>query len=231
MTSGPDRPPADPEPAGPPARRRSASGPDRVGDTERAAFEALVTSSLPAVRASAQTWRNGLTALITLVTAGIVIQGRTGMADLATGWRAAITLLIGGGLAVAVAGLWQTLSAEAGSRADVQTLAGIHARHASVAAYQVALAGIAGRHLRRARVCVAVALALLVSGVVTTWWAPRAARPPAYVRVVDLQGAVVCGAVRSADGGMLRLTVAGAHEPAVVPLSAVRNLAVVARCA
>jgi len=39
-----------------------------------------------------------------------------------------------------------------------------------------------------------------------------------------------CGELSTADGGLLRLTVAGAHEPVVIPLAAVRNLAIVTSC-
>lgn len=212
------------------SHRKPAAGPEPVSRSERAAFESLVRESLPAVRASAQAWRNGLTALITLATAGVVIQGRTTAADLTSPWRTAITVLIGGGLAAAVIGLWQALSAEAGTRTTSLTLSEIHARHASVLAYQVALANHAGRRLRRARDAVAVALAFLLAGVIATWWAPaNEPVPPAYVTVTDRQG-TRCGAVLSADGGQLRLAVAGSHDPVGIPLADVTNLAVVARC-
>jgi len=171
-----------------------------------------------------------MAALITLATAGVFIQGRTATADLTAGWRAAVTALIGGGLVAAVVGLWQALSAEAGTRTATQTLADIHTRHASVLAYQVALAGVAGASLRRARNAVATALGLLLTGVMLTWWAPAApAEPPAYV-VVHTADSTTCGKLSTADGGWLRISVAGAHEPAVIPLAAVRNLAVVASC-
>ena len=210
--------------------RKPATGPEPVSTAERAAFDTLVRESLPGVRASAQAWRNGLAALITLATAGVFIQGRTATADLTAGWRAAVTALIGGGLVAAVVGLWQALSAEAGTRTATQTLADIHARHASVLAYQVALAGAAGASLRRARTAVAAALGLLLAGATLTWWAPaEPAAPPAYVQVTTADDAT-CGELSTADGGLLRLTVAGAHEQVVIPLAAVRNLAVVTSC-
>ncbi|MBB5874127.1 hypothetical protein F4553_007561 [Allocatelliglobosispora scoriae] len=216
------------EPA--PSYRKPASGPEPVSRHERAAFDALVAQSLPTVRASAQAWRNGLTALIGLVTAGVAIQGRTTAAELSPGWRAGITVLIGAGLAAAVVGLWHALGAEAGTRAAPLTLADIHARHASVAAYQVALAKSAGQRLSRARTAVAVSIALLLTGVIATWWAPPIpSEPPAYVRVTDQHG-TTCGTLLSADGGQVRLEVAGSHDPAVIALTGVTNLAVVAAC-
>jgi hypothetical protein len=206
------------------------TGPEPVNQAEKEAFAALVDASLPAVRASAQAWRNGLTALITLVTTSIILKGRDTTADLTTGWRLAITLTIGGGLAAAGWGLWQALAAEAGTRTSPLTLAEIHAEHASVAAYQVALAITAGQRLQAARNTVAVALALLLTGVLLAWWAPTApATPSAYLEVTYLHQ-TSCGILQSADGGQLRLTTPGIHNPIVTSLTTITNLAVVPKC-
>lgn len=206
------------------------TGPEPVNRAEKEAFAALVDASLPAVRASAQAWRNGLTALITLVTTSVILKGRDTTADLTTGWRLAITLTIGGGLAAAIWGLWHALAAEAGTRTGVRTLAEIHAQHASVAAYQVALAVTAGQRLRAARNAVAVALALLLTGIVLAWWAPTAsATPPAYLEITYLHQ-TTCGILQSADSGQPRLTTPGAHNPTVIPLTTITNFAVVPKC-
>jgi hypothetical protein len=39
-----------------------------------------------------------------------------------------------------------------------------------------------------------------------------------------------CGALRSADGGQIRLTVTGNHDPITVPLAQITNLTVVPTC-
>lgn len=39
-----------------------------------------------------------------------------------------------------------------------------------------------------------------------------------------------CGALRSADGGQLRLAVTGNHDPITVPLAQITNLTVVPTC-
>jgi len=99
-----------------------------------------------------------------------------------------------------------------------------------VQAYQVGQAAAAARRLQAARALVAAALGLLLAGVLLTWWAPAApATPPAYLEV-SRPGGAVCGTLDSADGGVLRLTVAGVHEPVAIPLTMVTNLAVVAAC-
>src|SRR5207245_8021944 len=54
-----------------------AARPRPVSAADREAFDALAKEALPAVRSMAAAWRTGLTALITLVTTGIILKGRT----------------------------------------------------------------------------------------------------------------------------------------------------------
>jgi hypothetical protein len=228
--------PAAPSPAGPgtaatsPAPPAPDGRPRPVSAADREAFEALANEALPAVRAMAAAWRTGLAALVTLVTTGIILKGRTDTTSLALPWRIAVTLAVGAGLALAILGLWHALAAEAGARARLHTLDDIRARYASVQAYQVGQAAAAGRRLQTARIVVAAALGLLLAGVLFTWWAPAApASPPAYLKVT-YPGGTVCGTLDSADGGVVRLTVAGAHQPAAIPLATITNLAVTPTC-
>ena len=57
----------------------------------------------------------------------------------------------------------------------------------------------------------------------------RPRHPPAYLKVTR-PGGTVCGTLKSADGGTLRLTVAGAHQPVAIPLTTVTNLAITPTC-
>jgi hypothetical protein len=214
-----------PAAAAPPAAR-----PRPVSAADREAFDALAKEALPTIRSMAAAWRTGLTALITFVTTGIILKGRTDTTSLALPWRIAVTVAIGTGLALAILGLWHALAAEAGARARLRTLDDIRAYYASVQAYQVGQAAAAGRRLNTARTVVAAALGLLLAGVLLTWWAPAApASPPAYLKVTRL-GGTACGTLVSADGGILRLTVTGAHQPVTIPLASVTNLAITPTC-
>jgi hypothetical protein len=209
----------------------SPSPPPRpVSTADREAFDGLVKDSVSSVRSMASAWRTGLTALITLVTTGIIITGRTAITQLITLWRIAVTAAVGGGLALALAGLWLALAAEVGARTRLQTLDGIRARYASVQAYLVGQAAVAGQRLQTAKTLVALALGLLVTGVLLTWWAPAApTSPPAFLQVTS-RGSTACGTLQSADGGVVRVSVTGAHQPAMIPFSTVTNMAVVASC-
>jgi hypothetical protein len=213
-----------------PAAATSADRHGPISAADREAFDALAKEALPTVRSMAAAWRTGLTALITLVTTGIILKGRTDTTNLSFPWRIAVTLAIGAGLALAILGLWHALAAEVGARTRVHTLEGIRARYASVQAYQVGEAAAAGLRLQSARILVAAALGLLLTGVLLTWWAPAApANPPAYLKITR-PGGTVCGTLQSADGGTLRLTVAGAHAPVIIPLTTVTNLSITPSC-
>jgi hypothetical protein len=214
-----------------PAATSSARTPRPVSPADREAFDSLVKDSLTAVRSMAAAWRTGLTALITLVTTGVILTGRAAAATLALPWRTAVTLAVGLGLALAVAGLWQALAAEVGARTRLQSLDDIRAKYASVQAYQVGQAAKAGRRLQQARTLVAIALGLLLTGVLLTWWAPAAApaAPPAYLQVAH-PGGTVCGVLDSAGGGIVRVTVPGTYESVTIPLTTVTSLAVVPDC-
>lgn len=211
--------------------RRPTAAPSAFDIAERDTFAAMSAASLDTVRASAETWRNGLTAFITLVTTGVVIKGRDTTSALSTGWRAGLTVLVGGGLLTALLGLWQALAAQAGTRPRATTLGEVHSRHGSVTAYKATLAAVAAARLRRAQYLVAAALSLLLTGIVVTWWAPaeEGKEAPVYLKV-DHRGGPGCGELRSADGGKLRLKSPGRHAPVVIELSVVTNIKVVKSC-
>jgi hypothetical protein len=213
------------------SRARLPSAPLSPRDLEeRDRFARLTAGSLATVRASAQTWRNGLAAFITLVTTGIVIKGRDTTTDLPTGWRVLITVLIGGGLALAVIGLWQALAAEAGTDPKTQTLEDIRATHGSLDAYQVTLAANAAHRLQWGRRAVAAALIFFLAGIAVTWWAPSAVpSPPAYI-TVTYGHAVTCGTPVTGSRGQLRVIPYGSRRPITVSFSQITSLTDTASC-
>ncbi|MFI5496793.1 hypothetical protein [Actinoplanes sp. NPDC051859] len=197
---------------------------------ERDDFQQLVRESLPRVQASAEKWRTGLAAFITLVTTGLVIKGRDVTSAVPTGWRIAITACVAIGLACSVVGLWQALAAQAGGRFLSLTLADIRRDHGSVQAFRVATAVRAAHRLDVARRAVCAGLLFLLTGVGLSWWAPPApTKPPAFLRV-EQGSETTCGALASGDGQRLRLKVTGRAEPVDIPYASITNTAVVAAC-
>jgi hypothetical protein len=211
-----------------PRARKPLSAPTPSDLAERDRYAQLTASSLQAVRASAQTWRNGLAAFITLVTTGVIIKGRDTTAGIATGWRAAVSILVAAGLAMAVAGLWQTLCAEAGTDPKKQTLEEIRATHGTLTTYEVALAGQAAQRLQRGRYAVLAALVLLLAGVATTWWAPGPPSSSSYILITH-GNTISCGVLQPGDGNQLQVLEAGNKE-IDIPLSSVAEITATSSC-
>jgi hypothetical protein len=200
-----------------------------IDDQER--FHKLASTSLADVRGAAEKWRTGLAALVTLVTGGLLIKGPESANDLTTGWRLAITILAGGGIAVAIYGLWRALKASAGipKRQDLDAMV---AENGSVLGYEVAQADKAAGELRLARGALMLALPLLGAALIVWWWAPKKpVSPPAYVEVDQISPSKsVCGTLKSGDNQHLRVQVAGEENPTTIPLNNVANLRVKASC-
>ncbi|RSM72373.1 hypothetical protein DMH04_42835 [Kibdelosporangium aridum] len=207
--------------------RKPSSAPSEGSLAQRDAFAATARQSLLDVRASAEAWRNGLSAFLALVTTGVIIKGRDTTAGLPTSWRLAVTLLIGGGLVCAVIGLWRVLAAQAGTRYRLSTLQELRSRYGSIETYHVAIAAEAIGKLNTGRRFVFVALLLLLSGVGVNWWAPTAS-PATYVQVTSANNNA-CGALRSGDDGQIRLATTG-NQLIAIPLAQVTRLTVVNTC-
>jgi hypothetical protein len=211
-----------------PRARKPALAPSKTDLDERDRYAKLTTGSIDTVRHNAQTWRTGLAAFITLVTTGVIIKGPDTTAGLAAGWRAVITVMIGGGLLLAVVGLWQALAAEAGTDPKQQTLQDIREAHRSLTRYEVYLAAKSADRLQWGRRAVGGAALLLLAGIGVTWWAPTTA-PLAYITVTHGH-TITCGTLQPAGSGQLRLTVNGSHNSVVIPFDQITSLALASAC-
>lgn len=216
--------------ANPPPARRPADAPSPSDLAERDRYAAVTAGALDTVRASAEAWRNGLAAFLTLVTTGVIIKGRDTAADLPTSWRAVTTILIGGGLALAIVGLWQALGAEAGTSVKPAELENIRASNMTLDAYLLQLARQAGERLQWGRYIVAGALICLLAGVFVTWWAPaQPAASPAYLTVVHGR-LTTCGTPSGISDGQLRISPHGAQHPVSIPVTDVTKIIVTRSC-
>jgi hypothetical protein len=198
-----------------PPARKPAHAPSRADLDERDRFARLTARSMETVQGAARAWRTGLAAFITLVTTGVIIKGPGTTAELAFGWRTAITALIGGGLLLAVVGLWLTLAAEAGTDPKKQTLQDIRATHGTLTDYQVYLAAKSADRLQWGRRVVAIAVLLLLAGIGVTWWAP-AATTSMTCNVVESIGTSSPRPLCLAGGYEFPLTVKGKRCPAAL---------------
>lgn len=209
--------------------RRPDSAPSQGSLADRDAFATLARQSLPEVRASAEAWRNGLTAFITLVTTGVIIKGRDTTVGMPTSWRLCVTVLIGGGIACAVTGLWRVLAAQAGTRYQLSTRQDLRRSYGSVEIYHIAMAAEAISKLNTGRHLVIAALTLLLAGVGVSWWAPtKSADSPAFLQVTS-SSISVCGALVSTGNGQIRLAAAD-HRLITIPLTQITHLATISAC-
>ena len=197
-------------------------------DSRRRGIHSPGNSSLTDTRASAEKWRTGLAALVTLVTTALLIKGPENAANIETGWRVALTLMLSAGLVLAVIGLWLALSAASGVPSTV-TFDAVVQQYGSVKAFQVAEASAAARQLTHARPLIMASLGLLISGMVIWWWAPETKPDKPVIEVSTVNG-TACGHITSADQAAIRLDVAGESAPRVIPFSTIRNLAVAENC-
>lgn len=212
----------------PPRYRLPPQGPTPAEVDDRDRWDKLVDGSLAATQASAEKWRTGLSAFVTLVTGGLLVKGPEAAQDLPVSWRAAISILAGLGLAAAVVGLWLALRAAAGmpTRVNFQN---VMAEFGGVRQFEVVSARKAADALTWARVLVASALLLLGTTVIVWWWAPTS---PAHLVSIDLPAdqPALCGELVSADDQVVRLQRSGVSKPDEVPFARIANLQVVDSC-
>jgi len=189
----------------------------------------MAGGSAEAVRGSAKTWETALTAFITLITAGVILKGRDSTADLTTVWRLPVVVLAGGGLLLAVAGLWLTVAAEAGTHPQAKTLQDIRAAHGTLDAYQAYLAVRAAHRLRWGIRLAAAAMTLLITGVIATWLAPGPATARTYIAVTHGHS-VTCGTPEPASAGQMRISVPGESQPAVIRITQITAVTLTTAC-
>lgn len=209
-------------------RERPPKGPTRSTVADERDFSTLVNTSLAATRKSAEAWRTGASALITLVTAGLFIKGPSDAAKLSNGGRTVVTIFLGFGLACALFGLWQILKAAAGTP-SLQTFPQLIETYGSVKAAEVGAANGAAKQLKRGRVGIAVSLALFLFGIMSWWWV--APVPETQFRIiVTVDDVRICGELQSADEQTIVVKVAGHKNPREISFADVDNLAIVGTC-
>lgn len=209
--------------------QRPSRGPSRSDAAEEAGFARLVDASLARTQASADKWRNALAALVALITGGLLLKGPEDVSTLEFGWKVALAVLVGVALTLVAGGLWIAATAAFGAPGTV-TLDQIRARFGNVRGYEVAAAHRVARSLRRAKLCVALALPLLMGSVFLTWWAPTTGDDPTLIEIsLTGSGGTVCGELIGARGGELDVLSDGTGLHAVA-VADVQRLVLVDAC-
>jgi hypothetical protein len=189
-------------------------GPPGTAASRRRAEElrALDRSQLALVRATAEKWRNGLAALLALITAVSVVKGRGTVEDLSQSAKIAVGVLMLLALVAAAAGTLLAMRAAFGLPAR-RALTG-EADELDVLRDRQALDAAHG--LRLAIALTLLSLALLAGAVGVDFYGPPADKAKQNLRVTTPSTGEVCGTVQSSASGSVTLkTSAG---PVVVEL-------------
>ncbi|MGW8763069.1 hypothetical protein ACWGN5_11290 [Streptomyces sp. NPDC055815] len=190
------------------AVRVTAGTPSTPASRSRAEeSRSLLMGELARVRAQAENWRNGLAALLGLLTAVGMVKGPDTLQGLSGGARGAVGLLLLGGLLLAAAGAFFAMRAAFGlprRRAADASLEELLTRERLTVRQAV-------RDLRRAIAAGFLALAVVTAGIGLTWYGPRPGEPG--VRIVQTDGTVLCGTLLGMDAKGVRLRVKGVERP------------------
>ncbi|WP_369147199.1 hypothetical protein [Streptomyces sp. R44] len=190
------------------AVRVTAGTPSTPASRSRAEeSRSLLVGELARVRAQAENWRNGLAALLGLLTAVGIVKGPDTLQGLSGGARGAVGLLLLGGLLLAAAGAFFAMRAAFGlprRRVADASLEELLTRERLTVRRAV-------RDLRRAIAAGFLALAVVTAGIGLTWYGPRPGEPG--VQIVQTDGTVLCGTLVGIDAKGARLRVKDVERP------------------
>ncbi|MEU4279348.1 hypothetical protein ACFY8X_16555 [Streptomyces tanashiensis] len=184
------------------AVRVTAGAPSTPASRSRAdESRGLLAGELARVRAQAENWRNGLAALLGLLTAVGIVKGPDTLQGLSGGARGAVGLLLLGGLLLAAGGAFFAMRAAFGlprRRVADASLEELLTRERLTVRRAV-------RDLRRAIAAGFLALAVVTAGIGLTWYGPRPGEPG--VQLVLTDGSALCGTLVGMDAKGLRIRV------------------------
>lgn len=162
-----------------PSRPLAAGDPDPLDLDAAEQLERNEAGRLNLVRARAEKWIAGISALGGLLATVLVVKGRDSITDITPLWR----VVVAGGLALALVvaayatyRAYQAAFGTPGALAEINPLplAGLHGR---LAAARRATAIAALGNLKAAVVAIFVAIALIAAAVGVTWFAPTRGTP------------------------------------------------------
>ncbi len=200
-----------------PGPASTASSRDRTRQLQE-----LRRTELTRVRTAAENWRNGLAALLALITTVSVVKGRAAIDQLPFRAQVAVGVALLAAVICAAAGAYLAMRAAYGMP-TIQQLSG---STEELVDFERASAVKAMGELRWAVRLTFATLALLVTAIGVTWYVPPS--PPAMVQIVTRDGASVCGTLQHASATDISVEHGG--QVSGVPTSALGMLRVVRGC-
>lgn len=176
---------------------------------------------LAAVRATAEQWRNGLAALVTVLSAASLIAS-PGLADHLTGWsRLAVGILALCGLLALLYGTWRAMDAAFGVPAPDDYLTGERLQK-----YEHGQANAAVTALRAARWAFVLGLILIIAAAATAFGFIPASGTLARVDTVT---GTFCGQLGTSANRTVSITGSDGTVH-IIPIPAIRSLQTTASC-
>lgn len=193
-----------------------------LADEQWAEFTRMGASDLAG---STTRWQEGLASLAGTAAAGLLISSAPDAASLGAGWRNWILGVIVVASVSGLLGLGCALIASAGVPATI-TRQKFETKYTTVMEFCRRKARHVASLIRMAQAAAVVSILATVVAAGLLWLAPGQAPS---LKVQTDEGSF-CGIVKSADGGEVRLEVAGEQRPRLIPLGDVRNLWTVESC-
>lgn len=187
-------------------------------------WDELVGTSLDRAQASAEAWRNGLAGFVTILTSVLILKGPESAASMTLGWRISVGAMLLLGATVAIAALWQALSAASPRLTVSKSFDDVVSDWGSVAAYKVGRAGQILSRIESAKALMLCSLALLGAGYAVWWMAPE----PTTVVAIETGTKDFCGELVSSGAGRLVLDSHGSHV--TIDVVNIKSLSIASEC-
>ncbi|MCV7372082.1 hypothetical protein H5P33_05070 [Mycolicibacterium arabiense] len=193
-------------------------------------WDALVDSSIERATATAEKWRTGLAAFVTVVTSVLLLKGPDAQ-KIALPWNLAVVIPLVAGAGLMILGLWRALEASAPSLTTVDYTS-VVATYGTVRAYLVAAATAVTAQVDKAKFWVAWALVAFAFGIVAWWLVPiKEDAPKPLMTVTDHRGIVVaCGTFVESKNNTITLRPRGTDTTVTAVLRDVSAIAVADKC-
>jgi hypothetical protein len=202
------------------------SGPTPATIAAQREWLVIAAASLPQVRASAAKWRDGLAALITLVTAGLVVSGPERAGDMPMAWQWGVAAGLVLGMLAVLVGLLTALTVAAGIPEQL-TYEQFLQLGGTKAIFDSVEAAAGASRLRIARWWAVPGIVGILLAVGAWLVSPVESASPVQVTTAT---EVLCGELKSGDQGLVQLKLAGESAPAVIRYGDVVNLDVADKC-
>ena len=215
----------------PPPFRKPSRGPSASALDDIEQWSTLVASSVERATTTAEKWRTGLAAFVTVVTSVLLLKGPDAQ-KIEFPWNLAVIgpLITGAGLMIL--GLWRALQASAPNLTTAD-FASVIANYGTVRAYMIGAANAVTAQLEKAKFWVAWALAAFGLGILAWWLVPtKSDAPKPLVSVTDQYGIVVsCGAFVESKNNTITLRPQGSDQAVTIPLRDANAIRVSDHCA